>query len=101
MKRIRQMKSTPHRACFAVVAIFLGVSPGTASAQRASTAADKPYPNRPIRFLVPFIAGVSDIYARVVGLRLQEIWKQPVIIDNRPAAGGLQAAEITAKASAD
>jgi tripartite-type tricarboxylate transporter receptor subunit TctC len=43
------------------------------------------YPERPIRFIVPFPpAGANDVLARAVGQRLTSAWGQPVIIDNRP-----------------
>jgi len=61
----------------------------------------KNYPSKPIRFLVPFVAGVSDIYARIIGQKLTESWGQPVIIDNRPGAGGIIGAELAAKAPPD
>ena len=72
----------------------------TASGAFAQSAA-KSYPSKPIRFLVPFVAGVSDIYARLIGQKLTESWGQPVIIDNRPGAGGMIGAELAAKAPPD
>jgi len=65
-------------------------------------AAQSGYPNRPLRFVVPFTPGGSnDIFARVIGQRLSEAMGQPVLIDNRPGAGGLLGAEIVAKAPPD
>ena len=78
---------------------LLCLVPGAACAAQARDAGS--YPDRPIRILVPFIGGVADVYARVIGQGLQEKWGQPVIIDNRPAAGGLVAAETAAKAGPD
>ncbi len=72
-----------------------------ASAVRAADAADS-YPNRPIRFIAPFVAGgPSDLMARLLGQRLSESWGQPVIVDNRGSAGGLVGFEIGAKAAPD
>mgnify|MGYP001597689825 FL=1 len=60
------------------------------------------YPNRPVRFIVPFAAGGAvDILSRTVGQKLTEMWGQQVLIDNRPGAGGTLGAEIAARAAAD
>jgi tripartite-type tricarboxylate transporter receptor subunit TctC len=60
------------------------------------------YPGKPIRMLVPFVAGgVVDTTARALTPRLAEGLGQPVIIDNRPGAGGNIAADAVAKAPAD
>src|SRR5688572_18719324 len=55
------------------------------------------YPDRPIRIILPYAAGVSpDIVARLVAERLGPALGRPVIIDNRPGAGGMIGAEIAA-----
>src|SRR2546430_3575660 len=60
------------------------------------------YPGRPIRMVVPFAAGgVVDTTARALGPRMGEGLGQPVIIDNRPGAGGNIAADLVAKAAPD
>jgi tripartite-type tricarboxylate transporter receptor subunit TctC len=60
------------------------------------------FPNRPLRFIVPFTAGGSqDVIARIVGQRLAERLGQPVVIDNRSGAAGLLATEATARAAPD
>jgi tripartite-type tricarboxylate transporter receptor subunit TctC len=70
-----------------------------ASAQ-AQTAAD--FPSRPVRFVVGFPpGGSSDVSARLVAERMSEEWKQPVIVDNKPGAGGTIAAAFVAAAPAD
>ncbi|MGH6804273.1 MAG: Bug family tripartite tricarboxylate transporter substrate binding protein [Methyloceanibacter sp.] len=57
------------------------------------------YPERPVRMLVSFGAGgATDIIARLVAQRLSESMQQQVIVDNRPSAGGIVAAQIVAKA---
>lgn len=64
--------------------------------------AQKDYPNRPIRFLVGVVpGGATDILARVIGQKLGENWNQQVVIDNRPGANQIIAAELTAKAAPD
>ena len=58
------------------------------------------WPVKPIRIIVPFAAGgPTDYNARLVGQRLNEAWGQPVIVDNRPAAGGVPATEFVARAA--
>jgi tripartite-type tricarboxylate transporter receptor subunit TctC len=60
------------------------------------------FPSKPIRIVVPFGAGgVADLTARTVGQKLSESLGQPVIIDNKPGAGGVGAGEAVAKAEPD
>lgn len=60
------------------------------------------YPNRPVRIVVPYApGGGADILARAVGERLGEVWRQPVIVENRPGAGGSVGTEAVARAPAD
>ena len=62
----------------------------------------EPLSNRPIRIVVPFGAGgVADVTARVVGQQLSTQLGQPVVIDNKPSAGGIVAADAVAKATPD
>ena len=60
------------------------------------------YPTRPVRLLVPTTPGGSvDTLARVIAPKLSEAWGQQIVIDNRAGAGGVVAAETTAKAPPD
>ncbi len=60
------------------------------------------YPEKPIRIVVAYTpAGATDILARTVGQKLNEVWGQPVIIDNRPGANGNIGTEYAAKATPD
>lgn len=60
------------------------------------------YPSKPIKIVVPFSAGSgSDILARAIGERLSNSWSQPVIIENRPGAGGTIATAAVAKSEPD
>ena len=68
---------------------------GTARAQ-------VPYPDRPIRLVVPFPAGgATDVVARLIGQKLSAEFGQQVIVDNKAGAGGVVGTEIAAKAPAD
>ena len=60
------------------------------------------YPSRPVRLIVGYApGGTTDFTARVVGPRLSEALRQPVVIDNRPGAGSLIGTDLVAKANAD
>ena len=60
------------------------------------------YPAKPVRVIVPFVAGgAADIVTRVVSQKLGEIWNQQVIVDNRAGAGGNIGGELAAKAAPD
>jgi len=73
-----------------------------AAALVASSALGEVYPSKPIRLIVPFAAGGgNDNVARLVGKRLGETLGQPVVVDNRPGAGGVVGAELAAKAPPD
>src|SRR5476651_1486022 len=64
--------------------------------------AQAPWPQKPVRMVVPFPGGGSaDALCRIVGEKLSEAWKQPVIVDNRPGAGGNVGADIVAHAGSD
>jgi tripartite-type tricarboxylate transporter receptor subunit TctC len=65
-------------------------------------AAQTPYPARPIHLIVPFTPGGStDILGRAIGQALAQAWGQPVVIDNKPGAGGAIGADAAAKAVPD
>lgn len=60
------------------------------------------FPNKPVRIIVGFTAGGStDIVARLVAAKMQANWGQPVIVENKPGAGGAIAADFVAKSPAD
>jgi len=60
------------------------------------------YPQKPIRYIVPFPAGgIADVFARIIGGRMSENWGQPVVVENRAGAGGNIGAELVAKSAPD
>jgi len=68
----------------------------------ASSAWAEDYPSKPIRLIVPFPpGGPNDIIARVIGQRMSEIAKQPVVIDNRSGSAGALGTDAVAKAEPD
>jgi tripartite-type tricarboxylate transporter receptor subunit TctC len=71
-------------------------------ASDASPALAQRYPNKPIRIIVPFAAGGSvDALARVVGQQLSDTFSQPIVVENRPGAGGNIGSDVVAKAAPD
>jgi len=64
--------------------------------------AAQPYPSKPVRIIVNFPAGgVADIYARIIGGKVQESWGQPVVVENRTGGGGNIGADAVAKSAPD
>jgi len=64
--------------------------------------AQQPYPNRPVKIIVPFAAsGPADNYARFMAQRLQEALGQSFVVDNRPGAGSIIGTDAAAKAAPD
>ena len=83
-------------------ASFRGALAAAALALIAVGAHAQTYPNKPIRWIVPFPPGGStDLLARVVGQKLTESWGQTVVVENRGGAGGTLGAAEAAKAAPD
>src|SRR5437899_3389000 len=72
-----------------------GLYSGSANAQ-------EPYPNKPIKLIVPFTPGTGiDILARTLGQKVGDDWKASIVVDNRPGASGNIGTEAVAKAAPD
>lgn len=88
------MKSLQRTAAIAATFALSGLAAAGVHAQT--------YPERPVRVIVPYVAGASyDTIMRIVGEGLSEALKQPVIIENRPGASATIGADLLAKATAD
>ena len=92
------MRITCGALCAAVV--FGSAVNTPASAAQADPVAT--YPSKPVRFIVPFVAGAgTDTTGRVVAAKLSELWGQQVVVDNRAGATGAIGVDLTAKAPPD
>lgn len=79
------------------VALFVAISPLVSFTTAAQT-----YPDKPVKIIVPFAAGgPADVYARVLGQKLQAALGQTFTIDNRPGGGAIVGTEAAAKSPAD
>jgi tripartite-type tricarboxylate transporter receptor subunit TctC len=75
---------------------------GSAAAQATSSSSGQAFPTKPVRIVVPQTpGGASDALARIVGQKLSEQWGQPVVVENKPGAGGNVGTDYVAKAPAD
>lgn len=82
-----------HRLAGALAAVALALAPGARA---------EDYPKKAITIVVPFgPGGVADLTVRLVAQKMAESMKQPIIVENRPGAGGVVAANTVAKANPD
>ncbi len=90
------MRSNPTRRRALAVA-------GAAGALLAAPAiAQAPWPNKPVRFVVPFPPGqAADIFARMMAEKLTDVWKQQVIVENKGGGSGIPATEFGKAAAPD
>lgn len=78
-----------------LLAAALGATLAVAHAQSV-------FPSRPIKVVVTTPVGVTpDVTARLIATKLGQAWSMPVVVDNKPGAGGTIAADAVAKAAAD
>lgn len=81
-------------AAIAAVALTVPMTAGVAQAQE--------FPNKAVRIVVPYPpGGTTDMVTRLIGDQLSKVWGQPVIVDNRPGAGGIVGTSLAAKAPSD
>ena len=82
--------------------LFLLIAALASALTLPSASAQSAFPSKPIRFMVPFTAGSgTDVIARTVGEAMSKSLGQPVVVENRPGAGGTIAASQVAKGEAD
>jgi tripartite-type tricarboxylate transporter receptor subunit TctC len=91
------MTSLPRRTVLVMpIALLAGGPAGRAAAQASD------YPNRPVSFIVPFApGGVTSLFARVLGEKLERRLGKPFVVENRPGGGGVTAAAAVAHAQPD
>ena len=78
------------------IAAALALAPQSAFAQ------SQDYPNRPVTFVVPFApGGVTGLFARLLGQKLEQRLGKPFVVDHRPGGGGVTAATAVARAAPD
>jgi len=81
---------------------WIGVVLGLALALASAGAQAQQYPDKSVKIIVPFSAGgFTDSLARIVAQKLSDKWGQPVVVENKPGAGGNIGAELAAKAPPD
>lgn len=88
------MNTIHRRAVLALAAASLASGASVAFAQEWA-------PSRPVRIIVPIVGSTNDVLARLVAPKLQEALGQPVVVENKPGAGGNIGADLVAKAPAD
>jgi tripartite-type tricarboxylate transporter receptor subunit TctC len=82
--------------------LSLAATLAVASVLAAPASAADAYPSKPVRIVVPYApGGGADLLARAVGQMLGTMWKQPVVVENRPGAGGSLGTENVARSQAD
>ncbi|MCK8786296.1 tripartite tricarboxylate transporter substrate-binding protein [Roseomonas sp. NAR14] len=102
LRKPDSMRPAPGRRALARAAAGLATAACLGATLSRPAAAQAPWPNRPIRWIVGFApGGVGDLTARLVATKLAAALGQPVVVENRPSAGAIVAAEAVAHAPPD
>src|SRR5690349_10849855 len=81
---------------------FLSLLAAAAVTLAPALASAQAWPTKTVKIIVPFVAGgATDVVARLLGQKLQDLWGQSVVIENRAGAGGNIGADAVAKSSPD
>jgi tripartite-type tricarboxylate transporter receptor subunit TctC len=100
VRSVKQGWRTPRFPRSAITALLLSMA--LAGTFGGLAQAQQPFPAKPVRLVIPYPAGgTTDMLGRIVGQRLSDLWKQPVLADNRPGAGGSIGAALVAKSPPD
>ncbi len=94
-------RANGHRSGGGVATVKMFCRASVAMLLVAMAAAAQAFPDRAVRIVVGFPPGGSDIAGRIIAQKLQELWRQPVLTENRAGAAGNIAAELVARAPAD
>ncbi|MGA0569079.1 tripartite tricarboxylate transporter substrate binding protein [Variovorax sp. VNK109] len=101
MNKLSSVSSFSRRRAAVVLSLGAALAVALPAVHAQSPVAS--YPDKPVKIIVPFPpGGAADMFARLVGQKLSEAWgNKPVVIDNKPGAGGVIGTEVTAKSPAD
>lgn len=87
---------------FKPLRLVAAITLGLAALAGATAAGAQAFPTKPVRIIVPQTpGGASDALARIVGQKLSDRWGQPVVVENKPGAGGNVGTDLVAKSPAD
>lgn len=85
-----------------LLALTLAVTLAAPLGTPALAQAPAEFPNKPVRLVVPYApGGIADLLGRLVAEKLGTLWKQPVVVENRPGAGGHVGGELVARSAPD
>jgi len=102
MKKINHSKSWKVASCLILSASMLLTSTLTAAATSSTSSMAMDFPKGPVKMIVPFPpGGPTDTLGRLIALKLQEMWGQPVIIDYKAGAGTVIGVDYVAKSAPD